>query len=439
MAYETHSDADNSSLSNRSAIDPILHPPTKASSATHGWLSGWRGLLVGIGLGAAITIVGARITAGPRDAAPAATQTAPIPGQSVSIATAATTQVARTIDATGSVAAFDLLPVLAQANGLQIQQVLVEEGQTVEAGQVIAVLDSSVLAAQRSRAHADVVSAQAVVQQRQATLKQQRATLAEAESNLRRYQSLVNEGAETRQNLEARFTATATAREAVNVAQANIASAQADVQSKAAEVQRLETQLSQTVVRAPASGVIAEKLARVGDVTGATKLFSIIRNGALELQAKVPETLLPQIKLGAAARITSDADRQLKLQGRVREIAPLVDQQTRQATVKISLPPSSRLRSGMFLKSAITVETAQALTVPATAVQPQTDGRSIVYVLEGSETVKAQPVEVGVRQNATDPAKARIEIKSGLNAGDQVVVSGAGYVKDGDRVTVVRE
>ncbi|MBC7972598.1 MAG: efflux RND transporter periplasmic adaptor subunit [Verrucomicrobia bacterium] len=411
----------------------------KQSGRMGDWLSGWRGLAIGLGVGAALATAGTHLLAGAPTTAPAPKPSTVAAGQSVTLAPATMTGVAQTVDATGSVAAFDMLPILAQATGLQIQQVLVEEGQSVTAGQVLAVLDNAVLNAQRNQAQADVASTQAIVRQKQATLGQERATLAQAESNLRRYQDLARSGAVSQQNLDTYVTAAKTAREAIGVAQATITSAQADVQSKIAEVQRLETQIAQTVVRAPANGVIAEKVARVGNVTATEKLFFLIRDGSLELQAKVPETELPQVKIGAIARITSDADKRIRLQGRVREISPLVDPQSRQATVKIDLPTSALLRSGMFLKAAVTVQTAQALTIPASAVLPQPDGRSLVYVLEGTDSVRAKPVVVGTRQDSTDPTKARIAIKSGLNAGDRVVVAGAGYVKDGERVTVVSQ
>lgn len=410
----------------------------KKSGSFNRWLAGWRGLAIGLGLGVAIATIGTHLIPSTQQPATTPAQTATVPSQSVTVAPAKLTTVAQTVDATGSVAAFDMLPILPEATGLQIRQVLVEEGQTVTAGQVLAVLDSSVLKAQLNQANADVSSAKAIVQQKQAAYEQQRATLAQAESDLRRYQDLAQAGAVSQKDLVSYDTAAKTAREALNVAQANISSAQADVQSKVAEVQKLNTQIAQTLVRAPASGVIAEKVARVGNVTGSEKLFSLIRDGSLELQAQVPETELPQVKLGAMARITSDADKRIDLQGRVREIAPLVDPKTRQATVKIDLPDSALLRSGMFLKAAITVQTTSALTVPAEAVLPQPDGQSIVYVLTGDDMVQAKTVEVGTRQPADDPTQARIVIKHGLSSGDRVVVSGAGYVKDGDRVTVVQ-
>jgi HlyD family secretion protein len=88
----------------------------------------------------------------------------------------------------------------------------------------------------------------------------------------------------------------------------------------------------------------------------------------------------------------------------------------------------------MFLRAEIQVTRSAALVVPAKAVLPQANGQPIVYVLpQGSDKVKAQPVEVG------DPKDDQIAVRSGLRVGDRVVVAGAGYVKDGDRVTVVDE
>lgn len=294
----------------------------KLSSVGDSFKSKW-GLVIGLILGAvSSSIVTHLTTLGSPTSAPTPTQSVVTHRQSVTVSSAQITSVTQTMSVTGSVAAFDMLPILPQATGLQIQQVLVEEGQSVKAGQVLAMLDNSVLKAQLNQAKADVVSTQAVVQQKQATLAQQQATLAEAQSNLNRYQDLAQAGAVSQKDMDSYVTAASTAREAVNVAQANINSAKADVQSKIAQVQKLETQINQTFVRSPTTGVIAEKIARVGNVTGSEKLFSLIRNGCLELQAKVPETELPQVNIGALARITSDADKRIKLKGRVREIAP---------------------------------------------------------------------------------------------------------------------
>ncbi len=409
-------------------IEPLI-PTRRSRKQLQDWFSP---LLIGTGLGIAIAVAGTNFLSRPvpkqNSATPSSTQA---PSMSVTVATSESTQVARSLSVTGTVAARHLIAVLPQTTGLQIEQILVDEGDWVAAGQVMAVLDNSVLNAQIQQAKAQVESSQAVVGQRQAALAQARASLAEAERTLARNQQLANAGAISRQELDIRATAVATATEAARVAQANINSAQADVRSSIARVQQLQTQLEQTQVRAPAAGIVAERNVEIGNVAGTQQLFSIIQNGALELQAQVPAIQLPQVEVGAKAQITSDTDPRIRLQGRAREIAPLVNAQSRQATVTIDMPRTSLLRPGMFARAAITTTTVPGIAVPAKAVVPQPDGSAAVFLLS-RDTVQAQSVEVGEILSGD-----RVEIKNGLKPGDRVAVAGAGYLKDGDRVRVI--
>lgn len=457
-------------------------------------------IALGLGIGLAIGIFAGRMGRTPPPANPEslAAQPAAIttaPSQTVTVAPVETGTIARTISATGTVAAYDLLPLLPQANGLQIERVLVDEGDVVVAGQVMAVLDDDVLQAQKSQAIAALESAKATLlerlaavtqaeaavtqalsaqaeeeaqkEQARASLAQARVDKAQADRELARYEKLATDGAISLQELEIRSTTASSAAEAVRVARANISSAQAKIQSAQANVssakarlrsaraavssaeanvrsasggvQQLRTQLSQTEVRAPAGGIVAERIARRGDVTnGSQKLFSIIADNALELQVQIPETQLSRVRVGVPVEITSDADARISLSGRVRDIAPLVDATTRQATLKIDLPSDPLLRPGMFLRAAITSQTVEGLIVPYEAVQWQADGGAIVYLLDGDHVARARPVEVGTSIGGADQ-KSRIEIKQGLKKGDRVIVAGAGFVKDGDRVKVVPE
>lgn len=512
----------------------------------------WRALVAGLAAGFVLAFVAGR--AGNRSEPESATPIAPATtsaSQTVTTATAESTPVERTLDVTGTVRSRDLLPILPQATGLQIVEVRVDEGDFVEAGQILAVLDDAVLQTQIDRAESQVSSANSNVAQAQAGIDQAEAARLEADAGVeqaqsnvaqaqagveqaragveqaqaavdlartgivqaeaelaraqarqeqaereyQRYQNLAASGAVSQQEAEVRETDVKTAREDVQVAQANITaartevrnaeasvsnaratltnaqanvdnaeasvssararlesananvlasaastdSARAGVSGEVANVSQLETQLEQTLVRAPESGIIAERVAQVGDVTSnSNQLFSIISNGVLELDAEVPETQLPQIRPGMTARITSDADDRINLRGTVREIAPLIDEASREAIVEIDLPASDLLRPGMFLNATIATDTTPGLTVPAAAVLPQPDGSQIVYKLGPDNTATAQTVTVGevMGDDAQDLSAARIEVLEGLTEGDRIVVSGAGFVKDGDLVNV---
>jgi len=530
----------------------VLEPEEPEASPSKGLR--WPTMLAGAGIGVAATLLAVQLTAAKQNARPAV----PIPSanqqataQTVTVAPVESAQVGETLEATGTVVAYDLLPVLPQANGLQIKQVLVKEGDAVEKGQTMAVLDDSVLRSQIAEALAGVQSANSTVEQAEAQVQQAesaqqeaqagvaqaqagvekaiadaaqartgvgqaragveqakagvtqakagiasaQAKLDQAQREVNRTQNLATQGVISQQDLERRKTerqtavqdlnktkadlntaleeqnkaaeevrsalakvttaeanistaraALTSARAKVNTAGASVSSARANVGNNAAsvrsndaQVKQLQTQLEQTIVRAPDSGTIAERIARVGDVSsGNQKLFSIIRGNKLELQLKVPETQVSQVRPGTAVQITSDSDKRIKLSGTVRDISPLVDPQNRQATVKIDLPASEFLRSGMFLRASISMATAQGLKVPAKAIVSQPDGSSIVYKLVGEDKVQAQPVEVGEIYGGAvgDLTAAKVEVKNGLKAGDRVVIDGAGYLKDGDRVKV---
>ncbi|MEO0855009.1 MAG: biotin/lipoyl-binding protein, partial [Cyanobacteria bacterium J06648_11] len=256
-----------------------------------GLLSGSRGLFLGIGVGMAIAVVGGRVMSNAperaeAEPAPAPVEVAAAPALTVSLGTARLNAIPQTLKITGTVQAVDLLQVAPQAAGLLVQDVLVRTGDRVSRGQVLAILDDSVLQAQIAQAEAQLESARARVAQRQAELAQDEAQKAEADGQLKRYEALAAEGAISQEELSSRKTAAVTAREAIAVARANISSAEAEVRSQAANIARLKTQTRQTRVLSPSSGTIAEKLVRVGDVSsGSQPMFSLIRDDLLELQA----------------------------------------------------------------------------------------------------------------------------------------------------------
>jgi RND family efflux transporter MFP subunit len=465
------------------------------------WIAG---LFLGAGLGIGLTFTSmvllSPLLARPQNSGENKAAKSGKPVMTVTVLPVTDAQVDLTINTTGTIAARELIPILPLVNGLQIKKIPddVKEGSFIQKGQVLAILDDSILQTQINQAKADVTSnradveskqadviskqadvaaTQAIVQQRRADLSQAQARLEEAQKYFHRYQKLAIAGAISHQDLDTRYYTLKTALDAVHLGQENVRSALANVKSSqanigsvkalvnksesivhssAAKVQQLTTQLGQTVVRSPVSGIIAEKLAKIGDVPssvpgqsgstggGAQKLFSIIQDGKLELQGQLPQIQLGQVKVGAIVQITSALDQKIHLQGRVREIQPLVNDKSREATVKIDLPPTKLLKVGMFAQGKIVTGTAQGMVLPQKAVRSQADGSYIVFTLKGEDAnpdqkvnikqVSAQVVEVG----ELIPGD-KITIKSGLHLGDRVVLDGAGYLKNSDYVQVVNK
>ena len=492
--------------------DSVPLPMEQRDTKSWTWLSGGRGVLIGVGIGVVLAVGGTHLM-GSRSATPAKAPSpiasaTPASAQSVTVATVATSRVSRSLKVTnGSVSAYEMIPVSSQATGLQIKETLVDQGDVVKAGQLMARLDDSVLQAQLTQARASAAQAEArlaelrtgtrkeEIAQAEARLEQTRARLKEAQASIPRqieqaeaqvasaqarlnlaenryksYESLVNQGAVTRDRFNEALSDYRSAQASLSEAQQRLAQAkntnnpeidqlaaavkeaeqglqqlragsreevitQAEAQLAQAkgQVQSVTAQLANTKIVAPASGQVAERNARVGDVTSPSQpLFKIIDKGRLELLLKVPETQLPQIRPGQSVKITSSTDRKLSLTGTVREIDPLVNEESRQAIVKVDLPAMDSLKPGMFLQAEITTASTSGLTVPAKAVLPQADGSSIVYLMQKDGTVKAQPVQMGEIMSGE-----QVEIKSGVSAGDRIVVKGAPYLKDGDKVEVV--
>lgn len=173
------------------------------------------------------------------------------------------------------------------------------------------------------------------------------------ESALRQIQARLREAKQQLQELEK-----GPRQEVISQARAQLAHAKA-------QVQMIQAQLQDTKVISPVSGIISERQARVGGITSSNEeLFTIIENGRLELRLSVPETQLSSISPGQKVEIKADFDPNLQLLGTIREINPTLDEESRQATVKVDLPGVASLKPGMFLQGLITTKTFQTLTIP---------------------------------------------------------------------------
>ena len=412
--------------------------------------------------------------------APAATTSAVTAPPVVTVTTEAAKmgQVSSALTVTGSVSAVDPLTIGSQASGLSIVQVLVEEGDSVRKGQVLCILDSSILQAQLKGMEAHMVGsrasaqkavqpnrqediaglsaayqqAMADVQQRQAMIIQMEAGLSNAHSNAKRYKDLLKEGAVSQQEADNHATDEVTALTNLQAAKEqyhaakffaeqshnklemaqrggrreDIIVSEASADETAANVQQLRAQIDQTIVRAPDDGLVTKRLAHIGDVASNGKaLFEMIRKGQLELRAQVTQSDLNRLRPGITAAL-SDSVR--SVQGTIFQISPTVDSATRLGTVRIAIPNNSGFKPGMFVQGSVQIGQAEALLVPNSSVLADGDKNYVFLYQDGK--AKKQAVTVGTRTSQS------AEIKTGLNPGDNVIVAGAGFLEDNDVVAL---
>lgn len=399
------------------AVGAVSSMRTAMRAPRFGWARTRRGK-IGIGL-AVLALVVAGVTASRMSHK---TVVAPIaPSQTITVSTVVQAPMGRSLVVNGSLAAWDDLPIGAEAGGLAIVEVAVEEGDVVTKGQLLARLDDSVLKASLAQADAAVAQADAGV------LKAQ-AMAGTAGSDVRRAQELSKNGFISGQIAEQRATTLTTAQADVNYARQALATAKAMRDERAA-------QLAQTEIRAPTDGVISKREATLGNVVSVgQQLFRMIRDSRVELRAEVPEMDLQRLAAGQAATIVvgdaGGAATARSFEGKIRLVGATVDPQTRIGIVYIALPVDPALKPGMFVHGEIQTGTSdKVVQIPEEALVFK-DAKPAIFVVGDDNIARIRMVDTGTRVNG------KVEIVRGAAPGDRVAVAGAGYLKDGDLVRV---
>jgi len=310
---------------------------------------------------------------------------APNPTLTVTVAAARLVALPMSVDASGTIAAWQEVPVGSEAGGLEAVQVLVDEGDYVRQGQLLVKLNDRLLRAQ-------LASAQATVDQTNAAL--------------RRAQELNRRG----------FLA----RAALDTAVANQATA-------AAGLAEARARLDQTNIRAPVSGQITARTVVKGQIVAAgSELFRLVRQAQIELNAQVPQAELALVRPGQSAAVTGD--HQPPATGVVRLVTPQVDPQTRLGLARITLPSGSGYRPGDFARVRIDVGAQPATVVPSAAIVFR-EGRSGVYVIDLQNRAHFRPVRTGLRSGGLVGVE-------GVRPGERIAVEGAGFLAENNLVRV---
>jgi HlyD family secretion protein len=330
--------------------------------------------------------------------------------QAVTVVQIQPRQFSPTITVTGEARPTRDIQVTAPATGVRILELLVDEGQTVRAGQPMARLDTALAQAQTRAAQASVAEAQSAA--------------VRARGEYRRAESIRDSGALSAEAIEQR-------RAAAIAADARLAAARA-------QLQEVNARLGGGYVRAPASGLVIDRSAEVGRSVDGQVLFRIAAGNRLEVASQIAEADILALQPGQPA--VFELVDGTTVQGRLSRLPASIDPRTRTGEALFELPERSRVVAGMFLRGTAQLPPRATLAAPQSSILYEA-GEPYVFVVQqvrtqgGDETrhvVQRANVRLGARSGDW------VEIVEGLQPGHTIVGAGAAFLQPGDEVRPLR-
>ncbi len=315
--------------------------------------------------------------------------------------------IGNTLIADGTISAKDTANVSSKVSGVAIERVLVEEGDRVSKGQVLAVFDTDAMEQQVLQAEADVAEAEA--------------TLANASADAARVLPLLDIDAISRQEADRYRTSKLRA--------------EASLQASKARLDNQRLTLKNATVTAPVSGIISAKMAEVGMVAGGEPLFTIIENGVLEWQADIDPKLVSDVSVGTPVKVSLPNEQ--SVMGQVSRIAPTAAN-NRQITVYARLNSNPAARVGMYQTGEFLLGSSSTQTIPNSAVVSN-DGYDYIMLVDNISTqngimtgrVKQQRVTLGERLGDN------VAVAEPLDPETRLVKQGGSFLNEGDLVRIV--
>jgi len=344
---------------------------------------------------------------GGEDKAPAGAPGAGRGGQmpTVSVIVPGRSQVARTVTASGALAARRDQPVGIAGQGGRVTRVLVDAGSWVRAGQVLATVDRSVQAQQAAQLAAQVESARANAQL--------------AQANYERAVALQGRGFVSKAEIDSKKATRDAANAQVRVAQAQLGATRA--------------QIGQLNVVAPTSGLILARNVEVGQIVGPASgaLFRLAAGGEMEMRAQLAQQDLGFVRAGMQVGVTPiGTDRTFS--GTVWQVSPVIDPQSRQGEVRISVPYDPAIRPGGFAEAKISAGGSTAPLLPQSAVLSDQKG-NYVYIVNGRNEVERRDIKIG------EVSDAGVSIAEGLSGQEAIVLAAGPFLNPGQKVLPRRQ
>jgi RND family efflux transporter MFP subunit len=351
-------------------------------------------------------------------------QSAPV---AVQVSAVATQDWPASYEASGTVRARTTATISSKVMGY-VQQVNVQVGDRVRQDQTLITLDARDLDVSLRRAEAGGAEVQSAIPELENATAAAKANLDLAQTTFKRMEELAAKKSISNQEMDE-----ASAR--LKAAQANydmVRSRRAQVDSKMAvveqEVRAARIMRDYARLVAPFSGIVITRSVEPGNLaTPGAPLLTIEQDGLYRLEASVDESKLASVRGGQAVGVVIDASDR-KLNARASEIVPSVDAASRTYVVKVDLPATPQLRTGMFGRAIFPLGVQKVVAVPLTALMERGQLQSVFVMEDGAAHTRL--VTTGRRGNNA------VEVLSGLNAGEKVVMPVPPGLQDGARVEV---
>ena len=366
-----------------------------------------RNIIIAVVAGIAILVAAFLFLSGGKDektaGGPGAGQGGNIP--TVTVIVPGRSQVARVVTASGPLAAHRDQPVGVAGEGGMVRAVLVDAGTWVRQGQALATIDRSVQSQNAAQLAAQIQVA--------------RADAALAQNEYERSQALVGRGFVSKADLDRKKAARDAAFARIRVAEANL-------NSMRAQIGRLD-------IRAPKSGLILARNVEVGQVVsaGSGALFRLAEGGEMEMRAQMSQQDLAFVHVGMPVSVTPTGNDR-SFAGRVWQVAPVIDPQSRQGEVRISVPYDAAIRPGGFAEAKIEAGSTAAPLLPQSAVLSDELG-NYVYVINSKNLVERRNVKVG---SVSDQG---VTVTEGISGQESVVLSAGPFLNPGQKVAPKRQ
>jgi RND family efflux transporter MFP subunit len=352
---------------------------------------------------------------------------APAPRLRVETVAVAETDWPSNYEATGTVHAKTTATISSKLLGYA-REVRAEIGGRVSEGQALVVLDARDLETSVARAEAGREEVKSAIPEAESAVAMAKSQLDLAQITFHRMQDLLNKRSVTNQEYDETSARLKAAQAALDMARARRTQLDAKMVQIEQEVRAARIQRGYSEILAPFSGTIITKSIDTGTlaVPGAP-LFTIERDSTYRLEASVEESRLSLVRIGKKVSVTIDGINR-SFPARVAEIVPSVDAAARTGTVKIDLPSLPEVRSGLFGRALFETGGRKVITIPSASVMERGQLQS-VYIAENN-VAHMRLVTVGSR------VQDKVEVLSGLNAGDRVIVPIPNGLADGAPIEV---